>query len=53
MTDVLKEALKDDKDESSRSFGSSEIDVQFAKVWGARGCAILLNEDEKLFGGKN
>jgi len=52
---MLKVALEDDEDESivqveRRDDGS--VYVQFAKVWEARGCKILLNGNEKLFGEK-
>ena len=55
VEDMLKVALEDDEDESivqveRRDDGS--VFVQFAKVWEARGCEILLNGDEKLFGEK-
>ena len=53
--DMLKVALEDDEDESivqvqRRDDGS--VRVQFSKVWEARGCEILLDGDEKLFGEK-
>ena len=55
VEDMLKVALEDDEDESivqveRRDDGS--VYVQFAKVWEARGCEILLNGNEKLFGEK-
>ena len=48
VEDMLKVALEDDKDESivqveRRDDGS--VYVQFAKVWEARGCEILLDGD--------
>ena len=53
VRDMLKEALQDDEDESilrvESSASDGTFDVQFAKVWEARGCATLLNENEKLF----
>ena len=57
-TDVkerLKQALKDDEDESIvhvQVEQDGDVHVQFAKVWEARGCEILLNGDEKVFGEK-
>ena len=53
VKDTLKVAFEDDEDESivqvkRRDDGS--VYVQFAKVWEARGCEILLDGDEKLFG---
>ena len=55
VKDTLKVAFEDDEDESivqvkRRDDGS--VYVQFAKVWEARGCEILLNGNEKLFGGR-
>ena len=56
MRDALKEALRDDEDESivrvERNAGDGTFDVQFAKVWEARGCTTLLNGDKRLFGSK-
>ena len=52
---VLKAALKDDENESIAQVeqrGDGSVYVQFAKVWEARGCKILLNGNEKLFGEK-
>jgi len=55
--DELKKALQvDDDDESiirvERNGGDGTIDVQFAKVWEARGCATLLDGNDTLFDGK-
>ena len=60
VRDVLKDALQDDEDESivrversaatRTSYGS--FDIQFAKVWEARGCVSILNGDKRLFGSK-
>jgi len=54
---MLKVALRDDEDDDEsivlveqRDDGSFR--VQFAKVWEARGCEVLLDGNEKLFGGK-
>ena len=56
VKDQLKEALQDDEDESivcvERNASDGTFDVQFAKVWEARCCAILLNENESMFGSK-
>ena len=50
MKDALKEALHNDEDESivrlERNAGDGTFDVQFAKVWEARGCATLLDGNE-------
>ena len=52
----LKEALQDDEDESIVRVESSAIDgtfdVQFDKVWEARGCATHLDGNKGLFGSK-
>ena len=53
VKDVLKVALEDDEDESIVQVERRDdgfVYVQFAKVWEARGCEILLDGDEKLFG---
>ena len=57
VKDELKKALQvDDDDESivwvKRNGVDGTVDVQFAKVWEARGCATLLNGNDTLFGGK-
>ena len=56
VEDVLREALEDDEDESivqvQRNGADGSVYVQFAKVWEARGCKILLDANEKLFGEK-
>ena len=56
VKDQLKEALQDYENESivrvERNTGGGSFDVQFAKVWEARGCATLLNENKSLFGSK-
>ena len=56
VKDQLKEALQDDEDESivcvERNASDGTFDVQFAKVWEARGCATLLNENKSMFGSK-
>ena len=61
VKDELKKALlvdddddDDDDDEESiirvkRNGVDGTIDVQFAKVWEARGCATLLNGNDTLF----
>ena len=52
---MLKVALEDDENESIvqvEQRGDGSVYVQFAKVWEARGCNILLNGNEKLFGEK-
>lgn len=56
VKDQLKEALQDDEDESivrvELNTGGGTFNVQFAKVWEARGCATLLDENKSLFGSK-
>ena len=58
VEDMLKVALRDDEDEDDaivqveKNDDDGTIRVQFAKVWEARGCKILLNANEKLFGEK-
>ena len=55
VEDMLKVALEDDEDESIVQVERRDdvsVYVQFAKVWEARGCEILLNGNEKLFGEK-
>ena len=60
VKEQLKEALQDDEDEAivrvERNAGIStsagSFDVQFAKVWEARGCVTLLDENKSLFGSK-
>ena len=56
VKDQLKEALQDDEDESiirvELNTGGGTFDVQFAKVWEARGCATLLDGNKSLFGSK-
>ena len=53
---VLKEALQDDEEESivgvEKNTGEGTFDVQFAKVWEARGCTTLLDGNKSLFGSK-
>ena len=57
VRDALKEALQDDEDESivrvERSAGTStgdgSFDIQFAKVWEARGCVSILNGNKRLW----
>lgn len=55
--DALKEALKDDEDESivrdERNGDDGSIDVHFAKRYGRHmDVQLYLNGDENLFGGK-
>ena len=55
VKDMLKVALEDDKDESIvqvEQRGDGSVYVQFAKVWEARGCGVLLDGNDKLFGEK-
>ena len=59
MKDALKEALHDDEDVhvsiirvEKNEGDDGTFDVQFAKVWEARGCATLLDGDNRLFDGK-
>ena len=57
VKDQLKEALQDDEDESIVRVEKNEgddgsFDVQFAKVWEARGCTTLLDGNKSLFGSK-
>jgi hypothetical protein len=54
VEDVLKQALEEDESivQVERIGGGYFVDVQFARVWEARGCQILLDRDEKLFGEK-
>ena len=49
--------MEDDEDEDESIVqvernGDGSVHVQFAKVWEARGCHVLLDGDEKLFGEK-